>query len=263
MTTNAQFQGTPIFVSWSRPAAKKVAEALRTWLPTVIQSLDPFVSSTDIEKGSRWRNEIDARLSGAACGLVCLTRENVEAPWIHFEAGALAKAVQGSPQSPPLFTYLIGVQPTDIKGPLSEFQHTSATRDDTLRLLRSINKAVGARGGRELPDESLANLFEAFWPKLEAEIAKALAGGSAPPPRKSDDKLDEILEIVRKLAKRSPDVALYRQRLLRELAEAASGRTAIGSQDPFEAMSLPEDSAEKALTKIQRMTLIPPRLKKT
>src|SRR5690348_1592127 len=112
-----------VFVSWSGPSAKAVADALRTWLPTILQSLDVFVSSKDIGKGARWRAEVDSQLALAHFGVVCLTPENIEAPWIHFESGALAKALESGSSEPPLFTYLIGLRPTDIKGPLAEFQH--------------------------------------------------------------------------------------------------------------------------------------------
>ena len=75
-------------------------------------------------------------LDEARTGIVFLTPENVASPWMHFEAGALAKAV-GSRQGS-LFTYVYGFDPGKLNGPLSTYQSTVATREDTRRLLRDL-----------------------------------------------------------------------------------------------------------------------------
>ena len=78
-----------IFISWSGSRSKWVAEALREWLPRILQSARPWMSAADIEKGSRGLNEVSSGLQGMKVGLVCLTPENLNAPWILYEAGAL------------------------------------------------------------------------------------------------------------------------------------------------------------------------------
>ncbi len=80
-----------VFISWSGPRSAAVAEALRYWLPKVIQALEPWMSADDIEKGTRWRSGIATELEQSSVGIICLTRENLDSTWIHFEAGALSK----------------------------------------------------------------------------------------------------------------------------------------------------------------------------
>ncbi len=81
-----------IFVSWSGTPAQVLADFLQTWLRQVIQELDPFMSTKSIEKGARWSPEISRRLSETNHAIVCVTSKNQDAPWLNFEAGALAKA---------------------------------------------------------------------------------------------------------------------------------------------------------------------------
>jgi hypothetical protein len=85
-----------VFISWSGETSRDVALALRDWLPGVINSVRPFVSTKDIYAGSRWQMEIAAQLEATNFGIVCVTRANQSAPWLNFEAGALAKAVESS-----------------------------------------------------------------------------------------------------------------------------------------------------------------------
>ena len=98
-----------IFLSWSGETSRKVAVALRGWLPKVIQAIDPWMSSEDIAKGARWGSDIATQLSEADAGIICLTRENMNAPWILFEAGALSKYVDASLVCP----YLYGLSLAD------------------------------------------------------------------------------------------------------------------------------------------------------
>ena len=71
-----------VFITWSGPTSKAVALALREFIPTVAQSVDAFMSDTDVEKGSRWAVDIATELDEAAVGIICLTPDNLLAPWI-------------------------------------------------------------------------------------------------------------------------------------------------------------------------------------
>src|SRR3712207_3311932 len=80
-----------VFVSWSGPYSGKVAALLKEWLPDVIQEVDAYFSDTDIETGERWSQNISKELEETDIGILVLTKSNMSAPWILFEAGALSK----------------------------------------------------------------------------------------------------------------------------------------------------------------------------
>src|SRR5699024_5920162 len=108
-----------VFLSWSMQRSGDVAKAFREWLPSVLQNVKPYYTSDDLSKGSRWSSEIRGELESSDFGIIFLTPENVQSPWILFEAGALSK-LEKSRVAP----LLIGLEPTDISGPLAQLQLT-------------------------------------------------------------------------------------------------------------------------------------------
>jgi hypothetical protein len=74
-----------VFLCWSKCRSKAIAEAWERLLPEIIQGVQP-VLSTEFQKGKEWSKELRWDLDQARTGIVFLTPENVDAPWIHFEA---------------------------------------------------------------------------------------------------------------------------------------------------------------------------------
>ena len=152
-----------VFISWSGDRSKKVALIFRDWLPTVIQAIEPFVSSEDIEKGVRWNTDIAQELKDSSFGLICVTKDNLNSQWLNFEAGALSKSIDNSYVAPLLFE----VKPSDLKGsPISQFQATSFLKEDMKRLIETLNKATG----NSLNSARLDKAFELCYPDLENSI---------------------------------------------------------------------------------------------
>ena len=85
-----------VFVSWSGERSREVAKAFRDWLPLVLHYAEPWVSDADIEAGERWAQSVAGELAASTFGVVCVTSENVNSPWVLFEAGALAKSLESS-----------------------------------------------------------------------------------------------------------------------------------------------------------------------
>lgn len=184
-----------------------MAVALRDWLPMAVPSVEPWVSSEDIAKGTRGRDAIVKELAGTGQGVICLTRQNVKEPWLNFEAGALSNHAA----EPRVRTVLFDLKPSDVVGPLSDFQHTDLNdRDDVLKLVRSIDEA----SEQKLNEKQLTGYFERFWGDLVTELGKIREAQSTLPvgddgatPRKSDQVLEEVLERVRTIERYQRDLA--------------------------------------------------------
>jgi len=157
-----------VFISWSKDFSKDVAIAIRDWLPKTLQSVEPYVSSEDIEKGSRWHMDISKRLDETAFGIICLTKENASSPWINFEAGALGKSVDSSRVCP----LLIDMVPSDVQGPISSFQTTNISdKEDFFKLLSSINSSSPT----PVKEDVLTDVFDVWWPRLTDKIAEIVS----------------------------------------------------------------------------------------
>lgn len=188
-----------IFISWSGDLSRSVAEVLRDWLPDVIQALDPWMSSEDIEAGARWSAEIANQLDGNGQGLVVVTQENLGAPWLNFEAGALSKSVlEGQPRP-----VLVDLKKASVVGPLSQFQLTEIDdQADMHKLLRSLNSKIEAG----LATDRLDRAYEKAWPALRERVESARARCESPQEgqsaqRSAEDMLEELLTLVRELSR--------------------------------------------------------------
>jgi hypothetical protein len=184
-----------VFLSWSGRRSRRVAEALWQWLPTVADAFDPWMSAEDIDRGARWAQSLATQLEDTRFGIVCLTRENVEAPWIMFESGALSKTLSASHVCP----YLLGIEISDVPSPLGQFMAARAEKEDTWRLLQTLN---GVLGEAVIPEVRLADRFETYWPRLSASLNDCIESDASPKHQRSDrDLLTEILETVRGLSR--------------------------------------------------------------
>lgn len=187
-----------IFISWSGNRSHKVAKLLDSWIQCVIQAVDPWLSSKDIDKGSLWFNEISTELSNTNNGILCLTKSNIDKPWILFEAGALAKGISSNK----IFTLLIDLKPKDVKDPLAQFNHTIPNKDGLYMLIRSINNSLGEK---RLKEAVLTNVFDTYYTQFDSDFKKILKETpeeDIKEVRPKDDILNEILYSVRGIDKR-------------------------------------------------------------
>lgn len=179
-----------VFISWSGQRSAAVADALRYWLPKVIQALEPWMSADDIEKGTRWRSGLASELEQSSVGIICLTPENLDSTWVHFEAGALSKQQQNTY----VCTFLLELEPTDVKEPLAQFQATRAQKSDVQKLMLTINNTLGAS---RLSESELNEALEVWWPKLQERLSAIEKPRERKSHRDVRDMIEELLELVR------------------------------------------------------------------
>lgn len=210
---------TVVFISWSGEKSKKLAEALRAWIPSTLQFAQPYFTPNDVEKGSKWSSEIIGKLSEANVGIVCLTRENFQRPWILFEAGALSKDIEKSK----ICSILFGMDNSDLSGPLTTFQSTLFEKGDFKKLVYSINQTGG---DRKLDDSTFERVFEMWWPELEERVNRIIEAEPQDDQKeiRSDREiLEEVLELSRLAARRSRAPARrISEQALSDLFEVAS-----------------------------------------
>lgn len=183
-----------VFISWSGNLSHKIAQVLNDWLPGVIQSLKPYLSS-EMDKGARWESEISKMLEESKFGIICLTPDNINEPWILFEAGAISKGMGKSRVCPILFE----IAPSDIEYPLALFQLTSFSKEEILKLLKTINEALEET---KLTESQLEQAIDIWWPKLDEKISDVLSSidrSQRISKRSQIDMLEEILMTVRHL----------------------------------------------------------------
>lgn len=187
---------TNVFISWSGEKSKLIAEELRRWIPSVLQFAKPYFTPNDIEKGTKWGTEISGKLAESNVGIICLTRENINRPWILFEAGALSKDLKTSK----VCSVLFGLDNTDLSGPLTIFQTTEFEKSDFKKMMSTINNSSE---NQKLNQETFDSVFEKWWPDLERSIQEILEKESKQDHenvRSDRDLLEEILELTRERA---------------------------------------------------------------
>jgi hypothetical protein len=152
------------------------------------------MSAEDIDAGTRWGIEVTNQLAETRCGIICLTKDNQQAPWILFEAGALSKTIDKTYVIP----YLIDLEPSDIlPGPLTQFQAKRANKSETWELVRTLNGALDT----PLSDDQLKRGFERCWQELETALKDLPEPTSHTETRSSGDMLVEVLDEVRGISR--------------------------------------------------------------
>jgi len=189
-----------VFLSWSKPRSQRVAELLNNWIPCIIQSVQPWFSSQNIEDGELWFNAIQNQVSDIINGIVCLTEENKEQPWILFESGGLAKGLDKSR----IYVLLIDLTPDDILlSPLSAFNQTKPTENGLRKLMHVIN----GRTNNPIQASILDQVYDKFWPDFKEKFDDIIRETQIPvtPLKKSakeeinNDILKELFKSIRNL----------------------------------------------------------------
>lgn len=181
-----------VFMSWSGQRSHALADALHDWMPLVLHYVEAWLSQADIEAGQRWADQVAKELEASNFGILCITKENVASPWVLFEAGALAKSMQGSRVIP----FLLDLEFSDITGPLAQFQAKKVDRNGVFEVVHSLNQLAQ----NPVPDDRVRQLFDALWPELEKKVlAIPQSTGPAKHARPQAEVMEELVASVRTL----------------------------------------------------------------
>ncbi len=196
-----------VFISWSGPLARDVAKELRDWLPLVLQGVEVFMSEQDIDSGARWFDVIGKHLEQTHYGIIVVSRANQQQAWLMFEVGALSKKVTEARVVP----LLVDLPPTDLVGPLAQFQAREITEADIARLVRDINEL---RDEARLSSDQLDRTLPRWLPDLLHSLAAirkehGQSDGPLPTKRSQQEILSDVLTSIRNLER---DFYEYTQR---------------------------------------------------
>jgi hypothetical protein len=189
-----------VFISWSGQQSQAVAAVWLDLISETFDSVEPFMSEENIGAGERGLAKIATELAGTSFGIIVVTQENQKSPWLNYEAGSLSKDVddQTVRVAPSLVDF---ERKTDVTGPIGQFQASLLNREGVEYILVEIAKIVGA------DEASIRKRLTNSWrEEYETRFNSAkTAGGDEPVAQRrgNDEILDEILTIVRELA-RSP-----------------------------------------------------------
>ena len=187
-----------VFISWSGNRSRAVAELLGEWVKCVLQATRPWLSTRNIDRGALWFSEIHDQLKETSVGIVCLTQENKNRPWILFESGALAKGLSSNR----VCTFLIDLKPSDLEDPLAQFNHTTPERESVWELIRTLNDCLSTNA---LDERILSQVFATYWDQFEVRFNDAIKKNQPTEkaqPRAKEEILSEILENTRILQSR-------------------------------------------------------------
>jgi len=113
------------------------------------------------------------------------------------------------------------VKPTEIVGPLTQFQFTTIDKQEIFKLLTLINDKMAER---KIDENLFLEIFEKWWPELSVRLSNIKTeksvemAGNTNSKRSQQELIEEILERVRELGKnprkKKPSVEDYKSNLI-------------------------------------------------
>ncbi|HYW17109.1 MAG TPA: toll/interleukin-1 receptor domain-containing protein [Allosphingosinicella sp.] len=217
------------FISWSGADAQRIAVNLKEFVRSVLPSPNIFVSSEDIPGGKPWFTEIARAIDDCNAGVIIITKASLARPWLHFEAGAIAKHIEQSFVIP----LLCGVAPGDLYAtPLAQFQALSLNRTDILKLCGVLSRAL------DYSEEDLQRRFDVWWQALGDELLDSIPTSPAGPDEESEPTVADISTQLEHLASAIDSMAADVKRLRVEVSPAIIGQGPLATASTAEAARL-------------------------
>lgn len=154
-----------IFISWSGNNSRIIANRLKQVIEKDIfnSKIKCFVSDSDIASGTDWWNKIKDELKSSKLGILCITKENIQASWIYYEAGALVG--NDVPTTPLLFNCSIK---NLEKTPLTARQCIDfGSKRGFLKMISDINDQLKIL---DIPEDSLKLIADKAYQQLKIDL---------------------------------------------------------------------------------------------
>ena len=151
-----------VFISWSGKESNSVAKVIKEWLEELLAPIDIFTSS-EIPSGKQWFNVLSDELKSSNFGIICLTPDNINSNWMHFEAGAIFNAFNNEGVIPFLFAITID----ELPSPLNQFQGITYKKSNLLKIAKDLNKLKGIT---KVEETILTKRFERSWQDLKSKL---------------------------------------------------------------------------------------------
>lgn len=148
---------TDVFISWSGLRSRQLASLLHDWIPKLSSEIQTWMSDSDVPAGEQWIDVLIEKARSARAMVVCLTPENQDSRWLHFEAGlSMGK---------PVIPVLQGLDPGDVHPPLSVFNCCIADDRGMQKLLSRLTQVLAVPAVEQ-------HSFDINWPTLGQAIEK-------------------------------------------------------------------------------------------
>lgn len=165
-----------VFIGWSGPLSGRTAQLLKWFIDITFGDDTAFVSSQDIRSGEMWFDVVRTALAGARFAILCLTKDNLSAPWLHFESGAISAAslaaADKSFKKPRVCSICVDFNDMSlVRPPLSFFQNRLMNKSEIFDLMTDINLALPTRRS----EKNLEHLLNTHWESVDKGVREAQA----------------------------------------------------------------------------------------
>ena len=166
-----------IFISWAKPKSKKIASLIREFLEGLFHDqIEAWISDENIKTGDRPTVAISQALKECDKGIFCILKENYEAPWIMYEAGAISThehcTISEEKDNCVIWPILFEDIPTEqlYKNPLYQFQFVEFSREKMYKFVQEVNYTINAFKNVS----TLEKQFGYYWDELNKGIQNIL-----------------------------------------------------------------------------------------
>ena len=158
-----------IFISWSGELSYTIAVLFSKWIPLMVQPVTTIVAAGEDKRGEAWFKKLMYQVKQTDFAIICLSMDNLNSPWLLFEAGVIANRLDQAN----VCKVLIGdLSENDIEPPLLNFQSAELKYKENIRKL--VQKINQTNETRMLSSNALNRAFDRGWPKLEDYCNRAV-----------------------------------------------------------------------------------------